>query len=117
MNEKAHDLFNVRHTAVQRVDLPGTEAVVYVRSFTGADLDAWESELARRRKDDDSIDLAGLRALLVKLTACDESGALLFADAEVERVNDMPAKFLRAIADTAQKHNGLVSGIEDAEKN
>lgn len=87
----------------------------FVRSFSGADLEAWESELsARRKSSDDSLDMAGLRARLVQLGICDENGVSVFADCAIEQINAMPAARLQALYDAVKTAWGLVPKDDDA---
>lgn len=119
MTELAAKFFNVSLSAPVRVSVPEVGADVFIRPFTGADLEAWESELVRRRgKTDSEFDMAGLRATLVKMTICDESGAQIFADATTERINQMPATILESLYRAAKTANKLdATAAEDAEKN
>lgn len=89
---------------------------VFVKSFMGDDLDAWEYELAKRRgkNEEDIFDNRGMRSALIAIAACDESGAALFASPEEVR---LPAKVANAIYRAAIKHNGLFEKDDDAKKN
>lgn len=119
MHELAAKFFNVTLATPVKVDVPEIGDAVYVKPFSGSDLDAWEVELVKRRgKDEDAFDMAGLRATLVKLTICDGAGALLFADDTIERINQMPGKLLESLYKAAKSANGLdIKSQEDSEKN
>lgn len=89
----------------------------FVRSQSGADLEAWESELASRRNaKDDSVDMKGLRARLVQLGICDASGVSVFADCTIDQINAMPAAKLQALYDAVKTAWGLTPKDDD-EKN
>jgi len=93
---------------------PETGTGYFVRSFSGADLEAWESELATRRKDDESMNMNGLRARLVQLGIVDEQGASVFGDCSIEQINAMPAAVLQAFYDAVKTAWGLVPKDDDS---
>lgn len=92
---------------------PETGSGYFVRSFSGADLEAWESELAARRKDDDNMDMSGLRARLVQLGIVDEEGVSVFGDCTIEQINAMPANVLQAFYDAVKSAWGLIPKDSD----
>ena len=89
-----------------RVDLPGIGEPAYVRPMSVASL----SRFLVAKDDADSI--ASL-ALLVALSACDESGTLLF-EGDEEAAKALPFDLVKPLADAAMKANGIG---EDSAKN
>ena len=59
-----------------------------------------------------------IRARFAIASVCDEQGAPLFTDADVDQVNALPWGALDAIYQAAMEHNAMTPGAVDAaEKN
>jgi len=97
---------------------PDLEGGYFVRPQSGADLEAWESELSSRRNDKtDTIDTAGLRAKLIRIAVCDGDGVSIFADMTVEQINAIPAAKLHALYEAVKVAWGLIPKDEADSKN
>ena len=84
---------------------------VYVRTMSGADRDAFETSLIAREGERDGR-MENVRARLVALTLCDESGARLFEDGEIAALGRKSARALDRVFAVAQRLNGI--GTEQA---
>lgn len=110
-----------------RVDVPewapaGTdpkEACVYVRRMNGEELDQYEEAI--RRHSDEQFNLVsrdGLRAVVVALTTCDDSGQRLFSLEQVKSLEAKSGEVLQRIFSPAAELNGLTKGAQEKlEKN
>ena len=98
------------------VEVPEWGGSVCVRQLSGSDRDRIEQHVAKARRPDGTVgDLAGLRALVVALAACDESGARLFAVDDVAALNEKSAAALDRVFDAAAGLNRMFShGMEEA---
>ena len=110
-----------------RVDVPewapaGTdpkESYVFVRRMNGEELDEYE-EIIRQHSDENFnlVSRSGLRAVVVALTACDESGRRLFSIEQVKALESKSGEILQRIFSPAAELNGLTKGAQEKlEKN
>ena len=98
------------------IQVPEWGGEVQVRTMTGADRDAFEASLIN--KDNQSGGrLENVRARLVSLALCDESGGRLFNDADVISLGQKSAKALDRVFTVAQRLNGIGADQVDAAKN
>ena len=98
------------------IQVPEWGGEVQVRTMTGADRDAFEASLIN--KDNQSGGrLENVRARLVSLALCDESGVRLFNDADVISLGQKSAKALDRVFTVAQRLNGIGADQVDAAKN
>ena len=98
----------------KRVDVPEWGGVVYVRSMTGAERDAFNAALIDAGGDDGRVNFANLRAGLVALTVVDENGARLFEDGDAEALDGKSFAALDRVASAAQRLNALSDDDVDA---
>jgi hypothetical protein len=82
-----------------------------VRTMSGTDRDAFETSLIAREGERDGR-MENVRARLVALTLCDESGARLFEDGEIAALGRKSARALDRVFAVAQRLNGI--GTEQA---
>jgi hypothetical protein len=85
----------------------GPGAVVYVKSMTGAERDAFESQVVEGRGPDRTVNVQNIRARLCARCIVNAGGTPLFTDADVEALGAKSAKVLDRIFEQAQKLNGL----------
>jgi len=102
-----------RDVKVQPVDVPEWGVALHVRVMSGKARDRYEHAVMDRRKDG-TVDVSGLRALLIALTACDEAGVAVFAEADVPAIEEKSAEVLQRIFEASAKLNGLMP--KDAEE-
>ena len=94
------------------VNVPEWGGEVQVRTMTGTDRDAFEASLIGKEGR-----LENVRARLVSLAVCDESGERLFADADIAALGSKSAKALDRVFAVAQGLNGIGSDQVDQAKN
>ena len=92
----------------ERVNVPEWGGDVYVRTMTGTDRDAFEASLIGKDGR-----LENVRARLVSLTICSESGDRLFTDDEIAARGSKSAKALDRLFAVSQRLNGI--GAEQVE--
>ena len=97
-------------------------SVVYVRGLSAAGRDAYEASLSKTegvgRKAKRVTDLSNVRAKLLARCLCDEQGAPLFTDADVEALGDKSAEALEPLIEAAQRLSGMTDNdIERLEGN
>lgn len=98
------------------VPVPEWGGEVIVRTMTGSERDAYESSIMNGPSGEK--DFTNIRAKLCSKVLVDESGNLLFADADIISIGKKSAKALDRIFDVAVRLNGLSrKDIKDLEKN
>ena len=81
---------------------------LYVRMMTGIERDQWEGLVQKRTNGNgNSIDLVGIRALLVALTAVDQDGNRVFDEDDVDQLQSKNSAVLDRIAGVAMSSNGI----------
>lgn len=96
----------------ESVTVPEWGGEVLVRTMTGTERDAFESSLLDKDKR-----LENMRARLVSLTLCDESGERMFSDDEVTALGKKSAIALDRVFAVAQRLNGIGGEAVDTAKN
>ena len=94
------------------VHVPEWGGDVYVKTFDGAARDRIEAHVMR----DGKANMDGLRALVVALSACDESGKELFTLADIAALEKKSATALDRVFSEASKLNRLGDDKEQAGK-
>jgi hypothetical protein len=96
----------------ERVNVPEWGGDVFVRTMTGTDRDAFEASLIGNDGR-----LENVRARLVSLTICSESGERLFSDDEIASLGSKSAKALDRLFAVSQRLNGIgAEQVESAKK-
>lgn len=90
--------------AIETVSVPEWGGEVGVKTLTGAEKDAWESE---RQTSDGSFNLENIRASLVAIAACDGDGQRLFTLADVVELGKKSVRALDRVFQAAKKLNGV----------
>lgn len=91
----------------ERVPVPEWGGEVLVRSLTGTARDAFEEGCFIGRGKDRQANFTNLRARLIALTAVDEAGAPLFAEADVAALGAKSAAALDRVWECAQRLSGM----------
>jgi len=93
---------------IEAVFVPEWGGTVYVRNLNGKGRDAFEGSRVRI-KDNNKVEMVhdNTRAKLLSLTVCDQSGALLFSQDDVETLGEKNASALDRLFDVAQRMSGL----------
>lgn len=89
---------------VERVQVPEWGGEVCVREMTAGERDRWDAWQIEHTGADRFNDL---RARLLVTVLCDEQGARLFSDADIEQVSRMPASVVTRIWSMAVDLAGL----------
>ena len=96
----------------ETVPVPEWGGEVQVRTMTGTDRDAFEASLIGKEGR-----LENVRARLVSLTLCDETGSRLFSDGDITALGGKSAKALDRVFAVSQRLNGIGTDQVDAAKN
>lgn len=110
------DFFAPRPPVVERVeiDLEGWQGFVHVRTLSGVERDGWEIARAKERE---SGQLGNVRAGLVALATCDESGKRLFTEDDARQLGHADARVLDIIFEAAARLNCIMGYQKEAKKN
>lgn len=104
--------------AFEDVAVPEWGGTVRVRGLTGAERDAFEASIVTQHGKQQRIDLQNMRARFVALSVCDEQGARVFGDRDVEALGAKSASALQRVFEVAQRLSGLsASDVEELTKN
>lgn len=108
MNRLTRDaILNQSDRVIEAVDVPEWGGVVHVRSLSGAERDQFEATIVQRNGKDVKTNLRNLRARLVVLAACDETGAAIFDPADATVLGGKNAAALDRLFAVAQRLSGL----------
>lgn len=104
------------------VSVPEWGGQVYVRTMTGTDRDAFEASLITKDSGPSSQPskdqrMHNVRARLVSLTLCAESGERLFQDGDIDALGRKSARALDRVFAVAQRLNGIGTDEAQAAKN
>lgn len=91
----------------QDVPVPEWDGTVRVKGLTGAERDAFESEIVQRNGKNITQNLKNIRARLVVMTVVDEAGARVFGFRDIEALGEKSAKALDRVFSVAQELSGL----------
>lgn len=100
------------------IPCPEWGCTLHVRTLTGEERDEFEegSLVAKGKKKE--ISLRNIRARLVELSACDETGKPVFRPGDAKRLGEKSAAVLDRLFAAAQKLNGITDeDVEELEKN
>lgn len=92
---------------IEMVEVPEWCGVVFVRSLSGEERDQFEASIIERNGRDVRTNLRNLRARLVVLAACDESGNPIFSPGDADALGAKSAAALDRIFSVAQRLSGL----------
>lgn len=97
----------------ESVDVPEWGGPIWVRTMTGAQRDQFEQKCQASERAGGKLDLRGIRALLVVLTASDQGGKLLFTAGDIPALQEKSARALDRVFTASSKLNGI--GAQDVE--
>jgi len=106
----------VKDRKTETVSVPEWGGSVLVTAMSGAARDAWEASLITRKGNKVETNLQNMRARLVAACVVDQSGALLFSDADIEALGQKSGAALERVCKVAQRLNGLTDGDLEAAK-
>lgn len=112
------DILSVEDMPKESVDVPEWGGMVYVRSMSASERDAFEQSVSLGSNGSIARNLNNIRARLAVLCLCDESGARMFEDSEAETLGRKSAAALDRIFEVARRLNALTdSDVEELRKN
>lgn len=89
------------------VEVPEWGGTVRVRGMTGAERDAFESEVVEQRGKKARLNMQNFRAKLVARSVVDEEGKRLFSDKDAHNLGKKSAAALDRVFGVAQRLSGL----------
>ena len=100
---------------IQKVDVPEWGTPVFMRTMTAGERDAWElAWLDKQGKGG----VANFRSVFLVKCLCDEDGARLFSDGEVEQLAAQDSKVINRLFEIAREQNGLTTEqVDELAKN
>ena len=108
---KRDDILGVVDVKMELVSVPECGGEILVKGMTGTERDSFEASIVKQKGKGQSVDMSNIRAKLAAKSICDESGALLFTDADIKELGKKSASALQHIFEVAQR----LSGIGDAD--
>lgn len=112
------DILKVKDIQIEAVDVPEWGGIVYVKSLSGTERDAYESSMIEVRGKNQRVNLENLRAKLAVMTVCDEDGKLLFSQKDIEVLGKKSASALNRVFKVAQRLSALTDqDVEELAKN
>lgn len=103
-----------RDLPLEEVHVPEWGGVIYVRTLTATERDAFEASNVRVTKGKAEPHLANLRARFCVLVICDHLGSRIFADADAAELGRKSSKVLDRIVEVGKRLNGF--GTDDLEE-
>lgn len=92
---------------LEDVEVPEWDGTVRVRGLTGAERDAFESEIVQLKGKKASLNTQNFRAKLVARSVVDEDGQRLFSDRDAQVLGQKSAAALQRVFEVAQRLSGL----------
>lgn len=92
---------------VEAVEVPEWGGTVRVRGLNGKERDDYEAKIIERKGKKVITNLKNARALLVAMTAIDESGNRIFKESQVETLGLKSASALNRVYDVAAQLSGF----------
>jgi len=113
------DIALVSDIKVEEIEVVEWGGVIHMKEMNGVSRDAFEKEVTNRTANSSSMDITGLRPMLLSLVLCDSKGDLLYEGNEgIEILNKKSAKVVGRLFEKAQKMNNIgEAALEQAEKN
>lgn len=88
---------------------------VIVSEMSGAERDAWEQWMSRKKKGEI---VQNIRARLVVASVVDANGNRIFADEHIEKVGELSSNALEKVCEVADRLNGLTdAALQEAKGN
>lgn len=98
-------LITALQVAIKEVPISHDEAVL-IREMTAGEREDYEKIFKVKETNQ-------IRATLIAKSVCDESGALLFTDADIPALVKLPSSFTLKVYDAANELNGLKAAAVD----
>ena len=109
MSLSKEDIFGCSDTTIEKLHIDAWGGDVYVRSLTAAERDKFEASNLIKDKRTNLYDarMDNLRARLVAMSLCDETGKRLCTDADAAALGSRNAAAIALIYDTAARLSGI----------
>jgi len=101
------DILGAEDFATETHEVKEWGGSVMLRTLSGKERDEFEARISKASKDGKSIDIRGLKALLLSLALIDGDGNLLFESAEADQLNLKSSKPINDLFEIAQRMNGI----------
>lgn len=113
-----HDILRAEDRPTERVSCPEWGGVVVVRTMSGAERDAYESECLTIRGKSVELNRANARGRLLVRCLVDHHGDPLFGADEADALGNKSGKVLDRLFAVAQRLNGVTkSDVDELAKN
>jgi len=100
------EILSADDITLKEVEVPEWGGSVFIRPMTGSERDRYESDILGEDGKSD-VRNKSLREKLAVLSVCDESGATLFTEEDIQALSEKNSAPLDRIFDAAQKLNGI----------
>lgn len=94
---------------VEKVDLPEMSGSVFVKGMTAKERSAFEKQFQTPSGKPNKVRLAEVRERIVVATVCDESKNLLFTEADIPVIGELPAAVVERLVSVAQRLCGMTN--------
>jgi len=101
------DILAAQDVHVEPIDIPEWKVKAWIRPMTGSEREQFDDVVGKKGR---------LKLKLAVLSLCDDKGARLFSDKDIEALGSKSSVALERVVDAALKLNGMVSA-GDNEKN
>jgi hypothetical protein len=103
----------------EKVNVPEWGGDIYVKGLSGIANEEFQESIIEIKEDGKrKVTYKYMRAKLLALTICDETGKLLFSEADIKALDDKSSYVLSILYEIAQRLSGLTKGdIENLRKN
>jgi len=103
---------------VRILDVPEWGGQIRLKTMDGTRRDMFDAELQKRRISDNEVDIREMKALLLVLTAVDDSDQMIFELRDVKELNKKSGAVLDRLWDDIRQMNGIgQSNLEEMTKN
>lgn len=107
-----------KHLKREAIELDGVGSI-FVRELTGRQMLRFNEQIDTMKangQEASTLQAMRLAAFLVAQSACDESGSLLFTEADIEQLMDVPFEKLRLVAEKTLELSGIYTVAESLKK-
>jgi hypothetical protein len=96
-----------RSTKIERVEIDGLDAPIFVRGLSARERDAFEASCMAGKGKARGLNMDNVRARLLVRSICDANGERVFADHEADALGAVPAAVIDRLFTIAQQLSGL----------
>lgn len=111
----SQDILNCDDVSVEPISIPEWGGDAFIKVMTGTERDSWEMYASKQMEKTNGVNI---RAKLVCLCLCDETGKRIFGDGQVDALSKKSARALNRVYEAATALNKLTDDdIAELEKN